>query len=117
MKENMYQTTGEMATAAYALMMVFFIFSVVTIALGFRYYRQYRQFKQEKQSFRDMQLHRGSVVRRQHLDTDTNTKSENDQFLGSIEDKKINGTIEDGSQKTKHLAMSVDSKQFSKKSD
>ena len=50
-------------TAAYALIMVFFMLSVVIIALSLRLYRSVSQFKQEKKGFEDMQFQRRSVLK------------------------------------------------------
>lgn len=90
MKENMYQTTSELYTAAYALMMVFFILIVVCIALSLRLYRSVTQFKQEKKGFEDMQFQRRSVLKiGKENETTTNSRAASEQQMLGLEQPMV----------------------------
>ena len=48
MKENIYKTSSDMYTAAYSLILVFAMLSVVIMGISVKFHRIRMQFKQDK---------------------------------------------------------------------
>lgn len=73
MKENIYRTSSDMYTATYALILVFVMLTVVTVAIALKFSRTRALFIKEKKAFKDMQIHSSflhpSGQEDPHLDT------------------------------------------------